>query len=229
MCFSSATSFGAAALLAATGVASIARVRHQREILFAAIPVIFAVQQVVEGFIWLSMGNLSLRAIKTDITYFFLFVAESVWPVWVPLSLLLLERSKHRRTILIALLVVGLFTSVYLAFYLLTYGVEATVSDCHILYLQHLRSPYSVLTSLPYLLATILPFFVSGVRGMRWLGVVILAFYLLTKSFYDYQLLSVWSFYAGLVSIFIYSLMKSIRTNTLRSTQNQINEEYENR
>jgi hypothetical protein len=210
MCFSSAASFGAAAFLVVAGIASIARVRHQREILFAAIPVIFAIQQVAEGMIWLSMGNLALRTLREDLTYFFLFVAESVWPVWVPLSLLLVERSRSRKALLIALLITGLSTSVYLAFYLLTYGVEATVSDCHILYLQHLRSPYSVLTSLPYLSATILPFFVSGVRAMRWLGIVVLASYILTKAFYDYELLSMWCFYAGLISIFIYGIMRSI-------------------
>ena len=210
MCFSSAASFGAAALLAAAGIASIAKVRHQKEVMFAAIPVIFAIQQVAEGLLWLSMGNLALRTLREDLTYFFLFVAESVWPVWVPLSLLLLERSRPRKAVLASLLIIGLFTSVYLAFYLLTYSVEATVSSCHILYLQHLRSPYSVLASLPYLSATILPFLVSGARGMRWLGLVELASYLLTKAFYDHQLLSVWCFYAGLISVFIIGIMRSM-------------------
>lgn len=190
--------------------------------MFAAIPVIFAIQQVAEGMIWLSMGSLALRTLREDLTYFFLFVAESVWPVWVPLSLLLLERSRLRKTVLAALLIIGLFTSVYLAFYLLTYGVEATVSGCHILYLQNLRSPYSVLTSLPYLSATILPFFVSGVRGMRWLGLVVLASYLFTKTFYDHQLLSVWCFYAGLISVFIFGIMRSMHSKELRVKHNKI-------
>lgn len=215
MCYSLAASFGAAALLAVAGIASVAKVRHQREIVFAVIPVIFAIQQVAEGMIWISMGNLALRTLREDLTYFFLFVAESVWPVWVPLSLLLLERSRPRKTLLAALLITGLFTSVYLTFYLLTYGVEATVSGCHILYLQHLRSPYSVLTSLPYLSVTILPFFVSGVRGMHWLGLVVLASYLFTKAFHDYQLLSVWCFYAGLISVFIFGIMRSMHTREL--------------
>ena len=109
MCFSSAASFGAAALLAAAGIASIAKVRHQKEVMFAAIPVIFAIQQVAEGLLWLSMGNLALRTLREDLTYFFLFVAESVWPVWVPLSLLLLERSRPRKAVLASLLIIGLF------------------------------------------------------------------------------------------------------------------------
>lgn len=209
MCFSPATSFGAAALLAVAGIASIAKVRQQKEMLFAAIPVLFALQQVAEGLLWLSIGNLGLRPLRANLTYFFLFVAESVWPVWVPLSLLLMERTRFGKTILTLLLATGVLTAVYLAFYLLTYGVEATVSGCHILYMQHLHSPYNVLTSLPYLSATILPFFVSGVRGMRWLGIVVLASYLITKAFYDYHLLSVWCLFAGLISVFIYGIVSS--------------------
>ena len=222
MCFSSAASFGAAALLAVAGIASIAKARRQKDMLFAAIPILFALQQMAEGLLWLSIDNLALRPLRTDLTYFFLFVAESVWPVWVPLSLLLMERSRFAKTILTLLLATGLFTAVYLAFYLLTYGVQATVSGCHILYMQHLHSPYNILTGLPYLSATILPFFVSGVRGMRWLGVVILASYLITKAFYDYHLFSVWCFFAALTSVFIYGILSSRHINT---TDNHIKSE----
>ena len=97
MCFSSAASFGAAALLAVAGIASIAKARRQKDMLFAAIPILFALQQMAEGLLWLSIDNLALRPLRTDLTYFFLFVAESVWPVWVPLSLLLMERSRFAK------------------------------------------------------------------------------------------------------------------------------------
>jgi hypothetical protein len=204
MCFSLAASFGAAAILVIAGIASIVKARQQKQLLFAAIPIVFALQQAAEALIWLTARNITLNTLKTELTYFFLFVAESVWPVWVPLSLLLMERSKIRKTILAGLFIVGLFTSVYLAFYLLTYGVEARVLNCNILYMQHLRSPYVVLTSIPYLLAVITPFFVSGVKGMRWPGIFILASFAVTKVFGSYQLFSVWSFYAVLISIIIY-------------------------
>lgn len=213
MCLSSTASFVVAAVLAVAGIASIAKIRHQREILFAAIPIILALQAATEGFIWLSFDNSAFSVIKERLAYFFLFVSESVWPIWIPLSLLLMERGKARSILLLALLAVGLFTSVYLAFYLLTYDVEARVLDGQIFYIQHLHSPHNVVSSLPYLSATILPFFVTGIRSMRWFGVIVLLPCLFISILLDYQRASIWCFLAAVISGFVYYTMSSLQAN----------------
>ena len=55
MCFSSNASFGASAVLAVVGVVAIAKAKNTPGRLFAAIPIIFSIQQFAEGMLWLSM------------------------------------------------------------------------------------------------------------------------------------------------------------------------------
>jgi hypothetical protein len=57
MCFSAGASVGASAVLAGVGVAAIKNSGKSPQRLFAVTPLLFAVQQFVEGFIWLSLIN----------------------------------------------------------------------------------------------------------------------------------------------------------------------------
>ena len=54
MCFSATASFVAGTGLAVLGVATLRAARRRPEIPFAAIPLIFGLQQMVEGALWLS-------------------------------------------------------------------------------------------------------------------------------------------------------------------------------
>jgi len=90
MCFSATASFGAGVVLAAIGIASIKKVNHPSQILFAAIPLIFCVQQVTEGFLWLGFAKPDYASLQQFTTNTFLFIAQVAWPLCVPLSILLL-------------------------------------------------------------------------------------------------------------------------------------------
>jgi hypothetical protein len=56
MCFSATASFSAASITAVIGVATLWQVKHRRELLLAAIPLIFAFQQAIEGALWLHLS-----------------------------------------------------------------------------------------------------------------------------------------------------------------------------
>ena len=58
MCFSAPASFVAAAVTGAVGVAAMMRVHRREELPLAAMPLFFAVQQAIEGFLWLSLRRL---------------------------------------------------------------------------------------------------------------------------------------------------------------------------
>ena len=86
MCFSAGASYSAAAMLGLGGIFILSQIKDKKQALFAAIPCIFAIQQLFEGFLWTSIGyNLSpvLQAIGM---YGFLFFAIPFWPTWIPLS-----------------------------------------------------------------------------------------------------------------------------------------------
>lgn len=51
MCFSATANFAGSAVLGTIGVATLAEVKHRREALFGAMPLLFAVHQFIEGFV----------------------------------------------------------------------------------------------------------------------------------------------------------------------------------
>jgi hypothetical protein len=54
VCFSASANFIGGGVLGAIGVATLTEVKHRRELLFAAMPCLFAVHQITEGFVWLA-------------------------------------------------------------------------------------------------------------------------------------------------------------------------------
>ena len=64
--------------------------------MFAAVPLIFAAQQMAEGTVWLTMNG-EYPAVHRLAVISFLAVAFVVWPTWLSFSLRLFERSVVRR------------------------------------------------------------------------------------------------------------------------------------
>jgi hypothetical protein len=58
MCFCATANFAGSAVLGAVGVATLMEVRHRRELLFAAVPTLFAIHQFTEGIVWLGLDHL---------------------------------------------------------------------------------------------------------------------------------------------------------------------------
>jgi len=52
VCFSATANFVAAAFFGAVGIVTLTKVKHRRELLFASVPILFAVHQFIEGFVW---------------------------------------------------------------------------------------------------------------------------------------------------------------------------------
>ncbi len=57
MCFSATANFVGSGVLGAVGVATLLHVKHRRELMFAALPTLFAVHQLIEGFVWLGLDG----------------------------------------------------------------------------------------------------------------------------------------------------------------------------
>ena len=62
-----------------------------------------------------------------------------------------------------------------------------------------------------YQVVTLIPLFISGVKGMRWLGVLMFLAVVVTVIFYVKNVTSVWCFFASIISISIYAIMIEIR------------------
>ncbi|HMI78557.1 MAG TPA: DUF6629 family protein [Ferruginibacter sp.] len=208
--------FWAGVVLAAIGIASIKKVNHPSQILFAAIPLIFCVQQVTEGFLWLGFAKPDYASLQQFTTNTFLFIAQVVWPLCVPLSILLLEKNKKRIMGLKLLVAAGAVVSIYLGYCLLTYPVNAKIIGYHISYGQVYPVRPAGLIGMLYIIATIAPAFFSGIKRMWYLGVAILISYIMTKIFYTDYIVSVWCFFASVISIVVLAIMYKMTRPVLR-------------
>jgi len=226
MCFSAEISFGAAAVLGAAGVASVKKVNKPGQLMFAAIPLLFAVQQASEGMLWLSLSHAALVKWQSLFTYLFLFFAQMLWTTWLPLAFLFLEQERRRRGLLVVTLAAGLGVSILLGYRLAFYPVQARIDCSHILYDIGSTPFLSILSSLLYVVAIILPPFISGLRHMRLLGVLLAGSLLLSKLAYEDYLLSVWCFFAALLSIFIVYIMRQFHYEPSHKTVKDLKHQH---
>jgi len=76
MCFSATASFVAGTSLSAIGVATIRKAERRSELPFAMIPLLFGIQQLVEGIIWLTF-RYDAPVLKQTMTYVYSVRAAS--------------------------------------------------------------------------------------------------------------------------------------------------------
>lgn len=207
MCFSAGASFSAGVILSAIGVASIKKVKEPSQYAFAGIPLIFAVQQFTEGFLWLALTNPLYASLKEVTSYVFLFFAQIVWPVWVPFSILILTKQTERKFFSKALVLIGALVSIYLGYCLTVYPIDTNADNYHIAYEQDYPQALGAYGGALYIMATILPSFFSRIKYMWSLGTAILLSYIITTIFYEDYIVSVWCFFASIISITVYAIL----------------------
>jgi len=210
MCFSLSASFVAGSILSVIGVATISKVKAPSQFMFASLPLIFAIQQFTEGFVWLALSNSNYNEWQQIPITIFLIIAQLIWPVWVPLSILLVEKNTKRKKILSGLLVMGTMLSIYLAYCLLIYNVSATITPYHIRYTLDFPNQHIPYFAVLYFLPTILPPFISSNKKMLLLGTLILTSFLFTVFFFNDYILSVWCFFSALISGIVYLIVKKL-------------------
>ena len=210
MCFSASASFSAGVVLTVIGIITIKKTHHRSQLLFASIPLIFGVQQIAEGILWLSLPNPDYPITQKFATYTFLLFAQIIWPIWTPISILLLEKKETRTKIQGFFVGAGILVGLYLGYCLILFHVEAKIEGHHIIYLQAYPFNLKQFSIMLYALATIAPAFFSHIKGMWLLAITILLSYIVTEIFYDNYLLSVWCFFSSIISISVYGIMRGI-------------------
>ena len=122
MCFSATVSFSAGIALTAVGTYTLKKSESNDERPFAAIPLLFGIQQILEGFVWLGLQNKFGGPQETQsFIYLFLFIAQVLWPFWVPLSIIQMEKKGKVNTFERTLLILGFSLSLYLGYCLWHY------------------------------------------------------------------------------------------------------------
>ena len=211
MCFSAEASFGASALLGTIGYFTYKKASTVPQKVFALLPSLFAFQQLTEGFLWVSIEN-DYGALRTVTTYLFVIIAQIIWPLFVPFSIAQMETDPKRKKILNTLVLFGSIASVYLAYCIGIYEVRAEIDCYHIHYVFRFPHTNIATIALFYVVPTILSPFISSVKRMKLLGILILASFIFSEIFYKKYAMSVWCFFAAIMSsevmLVIYNLNK---------------------
>lgn len=205
MCFSATASFVAGTSLSAIGVATIMKAERRSELPFAMIPLLFGIQQLVEGIIWLTF-RYDAPALKQTMTYGYSVFSHVVWPIYIPFALRFLESTPWRRRALLAFQAAGLGVGLYLLFFLVTRPVVAQIDGLHIVRHIIYVSPHFLLVPVMvlYVAATCVSCFVSSHSFVRLFGALSLASFIAAYLFYARALVSVWCFFAAVLSFIIY-------------------------
>ncbi len=208
MCFSTEASFSASALLSLAGVAAIKNIQTRSQLAFACIPLIFAFQQFSEGFVWLSSTNDNLIEFHQLSVNSFIVIAQVLWPFWVPYSMILIEKDKNQKRKLYILLVFGSLLSTYHMICLYLFDVTAEVRSYHIYYQLNFPHIGREIEGIFYIIPTIIPPFISTIKGMKLFGILIFSSFLVSAMLYNEYAISVWCFFAAIVSVMVYSIIK---------------------
>lgn len=197
MCFSATASFTAGVPLLIVGVMTISRVKNRKDLLYALIPMMFAIQQLIEGALWLTFPD-SAPLLKMVLTYAYSFFSHVLWPMYIPVAVLLLEPVAWRRKVLIAIALAGTFIGLYLLYYLVRFPIEAEVIDHHIVYISpHFYALYAMGL---YLLGTCISSLFSSHRMVKLFGVAAFVSFMLAYAIYATWFISVWCFFAAILS-----------------------------
>lgn len=201
MCFSAPASFLAAGAIGAVGVACLAHTQSPREWPLAAMPLLFAFQQAIEGALWLTLPVAPDGPRATMLALVFLIFAKVFWPVYAPLTALLVEPDARRRWAMGIVLAAGTASAMWFLRSTLAVDAEASVLGGHIVYGPKAELP--VLVVALYMTATCAAALLSSHAAVRLLGLIVIAGAALTFVYYWHAFTSVWCFFAAAASIVI--------------------------
>lgn len=186
----------------ALGGASFVTARKEDRIL-AAIPFLFGIQQDFEGIQWLYLnnGSSSLWA-----GYGFLLFAFIIWPIYVPLTVFVLDKKK--RGILKWYVLLGIIIALYSIRQPLMQPLSIQkINKCITYAFNYQLEDY---VTIAYVLAIFGPLFVSSRKIFRWFGIIFGFLAIISWIFFKVNFVSVWCFFAAIVSsiIFVYLKLK---------------------
>lgn len=195
MCFSPEASFIASGVLGVIGVSSLRRTKGKYK-LIGAIPLIFAFQQFIEGFQWISVPHSPLSQL---LSYGFVFTAFLIWPIYIPLAIFIIDEKT--RNITKWFVATGVGTAILLLSVLVTKPLTVFIAGS-ISYNIDMPPNWFILAG--YFIAVCGTPMVSSKLGFKILGLMGLISAVIAGLVFYYSFVSVWCFFVAAISGLIY-------------------------
>lgn len=202
MCFSATASFSGAAVTGLVGFVTLSRIRAPQEMPLASIPLIFSVQQAMEGALWLGLQRAWPQSYASGFAGVFVFIALAIWPWFIPLAVSLVEESDWRRRLIAVLIPVGIGVGAFSALSLIEHPFHATILRNTICYTGVYPQPLASL--LVYALCIFVPLFLATERSLNTLGVIVAGGAIVSALFFYESFISVWCFFAAAASVAVF-------------------------
>lgn len=201
MCFSAAANFIGSGVLATVGAITLTKVKHRRELLFASLPMLFAIHQFIEGFVWLGLDGTLSPQLTHNMGAAFMLYAQGLLPFLLPLSVLLFEPNAKSRGRMWPFLVVGTLTALFILWALTAYPLQLFVTGNSIVYIN--QATNNTFVAVLYVIATCGSLLFSKIKDMVLFGIVNMAILLVVMAVKRYAFTSLWCAYAAVASVII--------------------------
>jgi hypothetical protein len=201
VCFSATANFVGSGVLGAVGVVTLTKVKHRRELLFAALPTLFAIHQFIEGFVWLGLDGILSPAVAHNMGAAFMLYAQGLLPFLLPLSILLFEPDAQSRKRMLPFLGLGVATTLYILWALTAFPLQLYVRGNSIVYINPATNNMAV--AVFYVIATCGSLFFSKIKMMVVFAAANLTIVLAVMAVKRYAFTSLWCAYAAVASVII--------------------------
>jgi hypothetical protein len=223
MCFSASVSYSAAVVLVSTGLYAVQQAKRLQAPywMWALVPIFFGIQQAFEGRVWQELDAGDASAV-VPYALGFHFFSHFLWLWWFPLCSYLVEPVKSsmigkiRKRVFGGCAIFGAFagTLVYSVMLFNPEWMSVAVREHSILYefsVPYRSSIHIIITPAAlYALTIIVPLLFSSHRLIQIFGVLIVLSVVLASEAYSYAYVSVWCFFAAVLSLYIVYMIRHL-------------------
>lgn len=222
MCFSAEASFGLSVALLSGGVYCVKNALSKNRLLLpvAIIPILFAVQQFSEGWVWIGLRWENAALVRMFALVFLAF-AIVFWPFWVPFCAFVTGKRKEKIIfgfLSVLGLVIGL--GVYVPLFI---SVDSPVADVINHAIHYNVSGSTTFQFVPVLLWEAMyiaiiasPLFASNSRKILYLGIAIVLSAAVSYVIFWFAFTSVWCFFAALLSLYLCIVFRNLPPLTFK-------------
>jgi hypothetical protein len=193
------------------GILTLRKVSTPNEVLFALLPLLFALHQFTEGFVWLGVGGfIEPRALELA-SGIFIYYAQGVLPFLVPLAVWLIEKKMWRKKLLGFLTLLGVVLAAYTMYGLSTVPSSVTVVNNTLYYKNPWTQNYY--DAIIYIVTTCGSLMLSSSISIALFGVLNLIGLTIIFLLRPYGFTSLWCLYAAAISglLYFYFLERRIK------------------
>ncbi len=201
------------------GILTLRKVSTPNEVVFALLPLLFALHQFAEGFVWLGVDGVIERRALDIAAGIFIYYAQGVLPFLVPLAVWLIEKERWRKSILGILTILGLGLAVYTMYGLSTIPSSVSVVNNTLFY----KNPWTanIYDASIYMITTCGALMLSGSIAIELFGLLNFIGASVIFLWRPYGFTSLWCLYAAAISGLLYFYFVERRIRFLQNLRAQ--------